>query len=278
MKNFFEMWLIRARAAKRMLMWHTLSNRLPIYLVPEYPKAGGTWFSQMLAEALELPFYRNTSAQPIRKCVMSGHFLHSPHFHNAVIVIRDGRDCVVSAYYYMCFKNNVNRQFGVNRYRSHLQFEDYDDIQNNLPKFIEYLFGKHAEKRFHFGWGEFIDSWYDQDVPVVKYEDLLKQPAAELCKTVKALTGNELPLERAQEIADNYSFKKMSGRKPGQENKGSFVRKGVSGDWKNHFTREARLAFDKFAGDQLIRTGYEPDRAWLEVDTIGKTKDESPTT
>ena len=268
MKNFFELCLIRARAAKRLAMWHTLSNRLPIYLVPEFPKSGGTWFSQMLAEAMDLPFYRNTSAQPIKSCVMSGHHMYSPHFKNVVIVIRDGRDCVVSAYYYMCFKNNINRQFGVDRYRSHLQFEDYDDIQVNLPRFIEYLFGEHAEKRFHFGWGEFIDAWMDKDVPVVKYEDLLVTPGEELKKTVEALSDKQLPIEKAKEIAANYSFKKMSGRKPGEENKGSFVRKGVAGDWKNHFTREARLTFDRIAGDQLIKAGYEPNRDWLEHDTI----------
>ena len=61
------------------------------------------------------------------------------------VVIRDGRDTVVSAYYYMCFKNEINRQFGVDRYRKALQFEDYDDIRSNLPRFIEYLYGEHAK-------------------------------------------------------------------------------------------------------------------------------------
>lgn len=268
MKNTFELWTIRARAAKRLMMWHGMSGHLPIYLVPEYPKSGGTWFSQMLSDALELPFYRNTSYQPIRSCVMSGHHLYSPRFKNVTVVIRDGRDTVVSAYYYMCFKNEINRQFGVDRYRKALQFDDYDDIRSNLPRFIEYLYGEHATKRFHFGWGEFIDSWLTRDFPIVKYEDLLVTPASELIRVVKTLTGDDLPLESAQRIVENYSFQKVSGRNKGDENQTSFVRKGIAGDWKNHFSKEARQVFDNFAGSQLIQAGYEPNTDWIDVDTI----------
>lgn len=267
MKNTVELWTIRARAIKRLMMWHGLSGRLPIYLVPEYPKSGGTWFSQMLSDAIDLPFYRNTSSQPIRTCVMSGHHLYSPRFKNVAVVIRDGRDTVVSAYYYMCFKNEINRQFGVDRYRNALQFKDYDDIRSNLPRFIEYLYGEHAKKRFHFGWGEFMDSWMGQDVPVVKYEDLLVKPADELARVVKHLTGNELTDEKSKSIVENYSFKKMSGRKKGEENQTSFVRKGIAGDWKNHFSQEAKQVFASFAGRQLIKAGYERDSGWIDSDS-----------
>lgn len=271
MRNFIELWTIRARAIKRLMMWHGLSGRLPLYLVPEYPKSGGTWFSQMLSDALELPFYRNTSSQPICSSVMSGHLLYSPRFKNVTVVIRDGRDTVVSAYYYMCFKNEINRQFGVDRYRKALQFEDYDDIRSNLPRFIEYLYGEHAKKHFHFGWGEFIDSWFDQSASFVRYEDLLTQPVDELRRIFNGLTGRELSEERAAEIVDKYSFRKMSGRKQGQENRTSFVRKGVAGDWKNHFSAEAREVFHRFAGDQLIRAGYEQDDSWVAIDTLAQS-------
>ena len=267
MNSFVEKCVVRGRAAKRLIMWHSLSKRLPIYLVPEYPKSGGTWFSQMLATALEVPFYRNTSAQPIRSCVMSGHHLFSPNFHNVVVVVRDGRDCIVSAYFHMCFKNEINRQFGVERHRKHLGFKNYDDVQANLPRFIEYLFCVHAKRRFHFAWNEFINSWIDRDFPVVRYEDLLVKPAAELARVVKALTGKDPGPERATEIVDQFSFKNMSGRRRGQESKTSFVRKGVSGDWKNYFSKSARIAFDKYAGDELIQVGYEPNRNWVDVDT-----------
>lgn len=268
MKNLIEKVVVRSRALKRLAMWHGLSGRLPIYLVPEFPKSGGTWFSQMLSDCMDLPFPRNTNAAKIQKCVLSGHHMYSPHFKNVVVVIRDGRDAMVSMYYYMLFKNEINRQFGVDLHRKHLRFEDYDDIQTNLPRFIEYIFQTYAKKRFHFSWSEFIDSWLDHDVPVVKYEDLLTQPVDELVRVTRRLTGTAVTQEKAQEIVDKYSFKKMSGRKQGQEDKKSFVRKGIAGDWKNNFTAEACRVFDQFGGNQLIKAGYEPDHDWIHQTTI----------
>lgn len=264
MTNLIERGIVHSRALKRLFMWHYCSGKLPIYLVPEFPKAGGTWFSQMLSDALELPFARNTTPPRFEKCVMSGHHLFSPNFNNVTVVIRDGRDIMVSAYYYMLFKNEINRQFGVDRHRRHLPFADYDDIQSNLPSFIEYMFTRYAKKRFHFSWSQFIDSWLDRDVPVVRYEDLLKSPVDELIRVVKSLTGDELSQERAIRVVEKYSFKNMTGRKSGSEDKKSFVRKGISGDWKNHFSSQACQVFENFAGPQLIKAGYEPDDRWVK--------------
>ena len=61
----------------------------------------------------------------------------------------------------------------------------------------------------------------------------------------------------------------MAKRNPGEENKHSFLRKGVAGDWKNHFSKEARQVFNKFAGRELIKLGYEVD-----VDIIEELKED----
>lgn len=264
MMNLIERGIVHVRAIKRLALWHGFSSRLPIYLVPEFPKSGGTWFSQMLSDCLELPFARNTNPARFEKCVMSGHHLYSRNFSNVSIVIRDGRDIMISAYYYMLFKNEINRQFGVDRHRGHLNFSDYDDIKSNLPRFIEYMFTKYAEKRFHFSWSQFIDSWTPHDVPIVRYEDLLTNAADELIRVVQALTGNELSRERVDEVVEKYSFKNMSGRQSGKENKKSFVRKGIAGDWRNHFSPDACQVFDHFAGKHLIQVGYESDHSWVD--------------
>ena len=245
-------------------MWHNFSGKLPLYLVPEYPKSGGTWFSQMLSDCLELPFPRNSTPAPFETSVLSGHHMYSPNFKNVTVVIRDGRDTTVSAYYYMLFKNEINKQFGVDYYRKKLRFKNYDDIQGNMPRFIEFLFDEHPKRRFHFSWSQFIDSWLVHDFPVVRYEDLLVRAADILVDVTGKLTGNPIELERAEAIVEKYSFKKMSGRKQGQENKTSFVRKGIAGDWKNHFTQESRQVFDHYAGKQLISAGYEPDSGWVD--------------
>ena len=40
-------------------MVRLLSGVLPLYVVNEYPKSGGTWVGQMLGRALDVPFPRN---------------------------------------------------------------------------------------------------------------------------------------------------------------------------------------------------------------------------
>ena len=61
-------------------------------------------------------------------------------------------------------------------------------------------------------------------------------------------------------------FKNKAGRNPGDENKLSFLRKGIAGDWKNYFSKEANQVFNKFAGKELIKLGYEIDDSWIDSD------------
>ena len=69
--------------------------------------------------------------------------------------------------------------------------------------------------------------------------------------------------DRLKRICQKYLFKYQSRRNPGQEDRTSFLRKGIAGDWKNYFGREAREVFHHYAGNQLIRLGYERDDSWV---------------
>ena len=55
----------------------------------------------------------------------------------------------------------------------------------------------------------------------------------------------------------------MSGRKAGVHNEKSFLRKGIVGDWKNHFSYQSREKFNDYAGSSLLELGYEPDNTWV---------------
>ena len=277
-KNGIDKFVIGTRALKRAFMWNYCSGRLPLYLVPEYPKSGGTWFSQMLADCLDIPFYRNTRVQKFESSVMSGHRGFKPAYQNVTCVFRDGRDVMVSAYFHFLFKNEVNRSFGVQRHRKHCKFENYDDTRKNMPAFIEYLFTTHSHGKRHFNWAEFVDQWLPHIEDYVTYERLLADPGEELNRTVKRLTGADVPTEKLDAVIEKYSFKNQAGRKQGEQKKNSFVRKGISGDWKNHFTPEACRVFNRFAGEQLNLLGYETDDEWIEMKDVDHEADGSEKT
>ncbi len=126
----------------RYWMTYFLSGVLPLYVVTEYPRSGGTWFANMLSEYLYRPFPRDRLSA-FRSCVMQGHTLFSQTIRNVFVVLKDGRDAMVSSY-------------------------------------------------FH-----------------------------------------------------------------------SFLRKGIAGDWRNYFNKEAREILHHYAGRELIRLGYEKDASWV---------------
>jgi hypothetical protein len=58
-------------------------------------------------------------------------------------------------------------------------------------------------------------------------------------------------------------FERMTqGRARGTEDIGAHERKGVAGDWQNHFTKRVKHAFKNRYGALLVATGYERDLDW----------------
>ncbi|QDT10114.1 sulfotransferase domain-containing protein [Planctomycetes bacterium K23_9] len=260
------------RAVQRLFLWHCCTKRLPLYPVTEFPKCGGTWYCQMLSKVLDQPFSRNSSKPIFGQSIIHGHHLFSPHFHRPVSVIRDGRDAIVSAYYHFLFRNEVNSNYGVNRTRKALPFDDYDNIQSNLPAFIDYMFTVFNQGGKRFSWTEYIMDWHDKDRLEVRYEDLLVQPAEELLRSARWFGFDDVDLEHCQNVADQFTFKKMSGRARGQTDSSSFMRKGIAGDWINSFSPLARERFHVHAGDALQIAGYETDDSWVTA-TTGAAKE-----
>ena len=240
---------------------HLLSGALPLYVVNEFPKSGGTWVGQMLGRALGVPFPRNR-LPTLRPSIMHGHYLEPWGMKNVVVAWRDGRDVMVSWYHQQLIPHEWNER-QVRKSRRELLLEDYEDVYGNLPAFIEYAFTTPHSPRF--SWADFVRRWHGRkDAMHVRYEDLRQDTAGQLRRLVRRLTGERLSLEEATAIAEEFSFERQAGRQPGEENKGSFLRKGVVGDWRNHFSLEARETFDRYAGDELILLGYEQYRAWVE--------------
>jgi hypothetical protein len=66
--------------------------------------------------------------------------------------------------------------------------------------------------------------------------------------------------QRLEDLATRYSFERLSGgREPGKGGAKSHYRKGVHGDWRNHFTPAITRRFKVLFSDVLVMGGYEND-------------------
>ena len=90
----------------------------------------------------------------------------------------------------------------------------------------------------------------------VRYEDLVSQPVPTLARLCRFLGVDDRP-EVLQPCLDETSFRNLSGgRSPGQEDKESFFRKGIIGDWKNYLDPETNEYVIGKAGAFMGRYGY----------------------
>lgn len=251
-------WWLKLNATLRYCLVHFGSKALPLYIVNEYPKSGGSWLGEMLSETIDIPFPRNRL--PIfNSCIMHGHMKHTWNMHNVVVMWRDGRDILVSEYYHSLIKNDKGNSVLVDRTRAELCFNDYQDIKTNLPAFMEYVY----DSRKGMTWPSFVDCWKGkQNIVYTSYESLKENCNEELFRILLDLGIENADRHRCVEVADQFSFNNMAGRNEGDVNSKSFLRKGIVGDWKNHFSPECRKLFQKYAGHTLVELGYEQNSKW----------------
>lgn len=109
-------------------------------------------------------------------------------------------------------------------------------------------------------WGEF--GAQDSDVLLVKFEDVIGEGNTALWE--KIFTHLDIPIPPAllSRMLREHRFEALAGRKRGVEDRNNHYRKGVHGDWKNHFEPVHAAAFKKLTGDLLQRLGYETDETW----------------
>ncbi len=262
---------------QRHILLRYLTQFIPVYLVNEFPKSGGTWLGQMISTYLEIPFPRN-SRPAYETSIFHGHYLprKSMNYLNKLFfLIRDGRDVIISQYFHMLFENEKTKLSpnAVSYYRNLVKFENYSDVSSNLSQFIDFIFNfKHPKSRKfedEGNWTSFNKLWLNQSfiskdkITIVKYENLLKNTYKEMFSILSTLNLNNIQEERLRNIVEIYKFENQAKRKRGIENKNSFLRKGISGDWKNYFNKESAKTFDRFAGDMLIQLGYEKNKKWI---------------
>jgi hypothetical protein len=230
-----------------------------------YIKSGTNWLCHLLSSALSIPILEIWKINGPRydHCIFHMHrFIPVEHVRRrTVYLMRDGRDTIVSAYFHVVreggeIKTRLERRLG--------RPVTAENIRDNLPEFIRYMEENNiatVDYRAH------LKQWQrhrDQYV-TARYEDMLEDTASELSRIIKELTGNQPEEKLVKQVVNQHDFTRLTQRKKGVEDANAFIRKGISGDWRNYFTPEAARVFDAYAGDLLIELGYESNPDWAST-------------
>lgn len=258
-----QQWWYKLNGLTRYAVVHGLSNpwARPVVLT-EYPKSGGTWLSQMMSAALGIPYPRNRLPH-VGSQIIHGCYLTVNRNVDTVVVWRDGRDTMVSYYYHIMFEKPITSAKFTRKMKRLLEVSDPRDIRPKMPAFIEWAFtGGYPG----YSWSDFVNRWHGRPGPVfTSYEAVTENPLRELRRVLDHFGRRQYSDSELQAIVDAFSFERQTRRKPGEEDVNSFIRKGIVGDWRNVFSREACETFNHFAGRELKLLGYEKDDAWVSA-------------
>jgi hypothetical protein len=167
-----------------------------------------------------------------------------PANYRKFIIIRDLRDTLISGYFSIRYSHAVIDE-RLARWRERLEAMTVED--GLLMLLDEWLpMSARIQK-----------SWLEAGDKCVRYEELLGQDTEILEKLL--IDHCELPVtrERLREILVKNRFENLTGgRKPGEEDLMAHERKGIAGDWRNHFTRNITCEFNKRYGDLVVAGGY----------------------
>ncbi|WP_084168754.1 sulfotransferase domain-containing protein [Paraburkholderia acidipaludis] len=228
----------------------------PIILT-EYPKSGGSWVSSMIGDALGLPkrdiYMRpgfnlfNASEHPWYKngapfdfpalCVIKSHELPDSELvnfdANFLHLVRDGRDVIVSKWFFdkeFMVKNGITTTFTKN-------FDDY--VEETAT-----------------AWSDYIKAWQNMQITTVRYEDFLADAGTALGATIKAITGISMPASLLQNVVLANTKEKFAESLSKTFQHNTFVRRGIAGDWRNHFSQRNIDCFRSIAGNAMSLLGY----------------------
>lgn len=182
-------------------------------------------------------------------------------------IIRDGRDVQVSLTHHRWNRSTDRGGIQVLRPGEAERREAYHNDPRKLSEMG--MFDEDTLRSMARSWRSLVGTVVEdgpnllgQNYAEARYESLLENTSAELERLLKFL-GGSVDEPTISRCVDKASFETMSdGRRRGEEDPASFLRKGVAGDWKNVFTTKDKRIFKQEAGDLLVQLGYENNDDW----------------
>jgi hypothetical protein len=222
-------------------IYHILRRCDPERIVP--PKLGVSQFVEdpiVQGRIYPTVYVTREVYERTRKPVNSAYF----------IILRDLRDILVSAYFSVKYS--------------------HPPLNDRMATARQELFARNVEDGYIWLMENWLSesanigrSWVQNGEEWIRYEDLLIDDVGILERTL--IDRCRLGIDRRvfREAILECRFAKLSGgRMRGEEDPNSHTRKGVSGDWKVHFTPKVISEFKDRFGDLLIRSKYTDDNDW----------------
>jgi lipopolysaccharide transport system ATP-binding protein len=177
-------------------------------------------------------------------------FRVAPPDSKCFVVIRDLRDTLVSAYFSFKHSHSTTDDEAV-ALRAKLGAMDQE---SGLLFLMDYFLPVCAKIQV---------SWLEAGEPVLKYEELLEDDLGLLDRVLIRECGLPVrPEELRKAVLDSRFEFVTQGRQRGCEQVLAHERKGVAGDWRNHFNERIKAAFKARFGGTLVAAGYEKDLRW----------------
>lgn len=255
----------------------------PILFIAGLPKSGSTWIERMVASYPGFHEYLLPAVAKHELATGGSHDFELPEgmFDNLKNML------VLTKMHSHGSKNNVKvlGDAGINYVILHRDLRDvavsYHFYVRNTPWHPEYRFHRRAttqEGISIFGtrmlpaYINWVQSWRANADPEhsiqLRYEEMLIDPTVGMTR-IATLFGLDSSSKTIERIVKAHSFEKMSGgRDRGDASEIAFARKGIAGDWKNHFTPALREQFGKLLTDLLIETADEQDDSWVTEDSV----------
>ena len=242
-------------------------------LIAGYPKSGNTWLGYMLSYILGAQYVdlhspdtpptnqkhtlellqRNISPASTYSHVHKTHERYSyinsstlpiDSYDSIIHLVRDIRDVTVSYYYFHYY----NLPLATNTPEKILAHKNWFVRQFYWKKTV---YSVARDWLFHtMGWHAF------QGARLVKYEDLHANTFTcleNICRDLECDYSREL----LEETIQAFSFESLSGgRKAGEEYSAAFFRKGIIGDYQNHFDIFDTLIMKHYCAHEMKQLAY----------------------
>jgi lipopolysaccharide transport system ATP-binding protein len=228
-----------------------------------HAKAGSTWIDRLLRELFgrqvaprqgKLPDDFSFAGYSVFSAVFMARdkFLQNAELAKArrFVVIRDLRDTMVSNYFSLRDTHTPDEAGRIQQAREILRAMSVEDgllwvMENRTQRAA-------ALQR----------SWVEADEIVAKYEELILDDLAGFDRLLNGALDLRIPAWRLGAAVERSRFESVFARPLGEEDRSSHGRKGLPGDWRNHFTPRIAEEFARRFGEHLVATGYEPDIEW----------------